>query len=412
MADRPRGNEPTGMRWDIPDAVAAAADLRPGDELWAEPTRNGVVVRSDSLRKVYVEATGRCNLQCAMCPRQAWAEGSGDMTGECFERLLSGLPAAQPERFTLAFGGFGEPTIHPRFLDMVERARQAQRRVELITNGTTMNPEFARDLAALGVAQVTVSVDGGSDEAYSSMRGIDRNAAMDAVARLREHARRGPHRMSVGIACVATRRTVGAVPALIASAQRLRLDFVSISNVVPHTREMADEALFTYAGQVSNMNPDTWRPRLTVGRFDLNESTRPLLDALLRQLPIVPPPALDRGEWHNRCRFARDGVVAVSWDGRVTPCLSLLYTHTEHLGGRDKTVRSFDVGHVERTPLQEVWREPEFRAFRARVREFDMSPCLACGGCGISETNEGDCFGTPFPACSECLWAQGIVLCP
>ena len=47
-----------------------------------------------------------------------------------------------------------------------------------------------------------------------------------------------------------------------------------------------------------------------------------------------------------------------------------------------------------------------------RVRAFDMSPCLSCGGCGISETNEGDCFATPFPACSECLWSQGIVLCP
>ena len=102
----------------------------------------------------------------------------------------------------------------------------------------------------------------------------------------------------------------------------------------------------------------------------------------------------------------------MSWDGRVTPCLSLLYTHNEHLGGRDKTVRSFDVGHVERTPLRDIWRDPPFRALRARLRDFDMSPCLSCGGCAISETNEGDCFGTPFPACSECLWAQGIVLCP
>ena len=124
------------MNWDIPVPIATAADLRSGDDLWAEPTQDGVVVRSDSLRKVYVEATGRCNLQCAMCPRQAWAAGSGDMTAACFDRLLSGLPAAPPDRFTLAFGGFGEPTVHPRFLDMVGRARQAQCRVELITNGT------------------------------------------------------------------------------------------------------------------------------------------------------------------------------------------------------------------------------------------------------------------------------------
>jgi MoaA/NifB/PqqE/SkfB family radical SAM enzyme len=244
------------MTWDVPASLATAADLRLDDELWAEPIRDGLVLRSDSLRKVYVEATGHCNVRCAMCQRQVWSADSGHMTAACFDQLLSGLPVAPLDRFTLAFGGFGEPTIHPQFLDMVGRARQAHLRVEIITNGTTITAQFAQDLAALGVAQVTVSVDGGNDEA------------------------------------------------------------------------------------------------------------------------------------------------------------SLLYTHTEHLGGRDKTVRSFDVGHVERTPLREIWRDPPFRALRARLREYDMSPCLACGGCFISETNEGDCFGTPFPACSECLWAQGIVLCP
>jgi MoaA/NifB/PqqE/SkfB family radical SAM enzyme len=400
------------MDWEIPDSIAATAGLRPGDDVWAEPTRDGLVLRADALRKVYVEATGCCNLQCAMCPRPSWAAASGYMTPDCFERLLTGMPGAGPDAVTLAFGGYGEPTIHPGFPDMVERARRAARRVEVITNGTTMTEDLASRLSSLGVAQVTVSIDGGDDPSFAAMRGADRGPVVDALARLRARSRHGRSRMSVGVACVATRKTVASLPALIATAQRLNLDFVSISNVVPHTRELADDALFTCAGQVSNMSPDTWRPRLSVSRFDFNDTTRPLLDALLLQLPTVPPPALDRGEWHNRCRFAREGVVAVSWDGRVTPCLSLLYTHTEHLGGRDKTVRSFDVGHVELTPLREIWRSPPFRAFRARVRQFDMSPCLTCGGCGISEANDGDCFGTPFPACSECLWAQGLVLCP
>jgi MoaA/NifB/PqqE/SkfB family radical SAM enzyme len=396
----------------VPSALAAHMGPVAGDELILEAVPDGVLITVDRLRKVYVEATGQCNLRCAMCPRQAWAASAGHMTEACFDKLLSGLPAAPPDALTLAFGGFGEPTMHPGFLEMIARARQAQRRVEVVTNGTAVTPQLAQALASLGVAQVTVSVDGGDDEAFAAMRGADRKPVLEGVALLREHARRGPHRMAIGLACVATRQTVASIPELIALAQRLSLDFVTISNVVPHTREMAALSLFTHAAQVSNMRPDTWRPRLSVGRFDLNDSTRTLLDALLRQLPVVPPPALDRGEWHNGCRFTRDGVVAVSWDGRVAPCLSLLYTHIEHLGGREKTVRAFDVGHVERTPLQSIWRDPEFRAFRARVREYDMSPCLSCGGCDISETNERDCFGTAFPVCSECLWAQGLVLCP
>jgi MoaA/NifB/PqqE/SkfB family radical SAM enzyme len=400
------------MTWEIPESLATASDLRPGDELWAEATRNGIVLRSDSLRKVYVEATGQCNLDCAMCPRDAWAATAGHMSDACFQRVLAGLAEGPLDGITLAFGGFGEPTLHPRFLGMVEDARRARCRVEVITNGTTVTSAMAEDLASLGVAQVTVSIDGGDDRAFSAMRGVDLGPVLEAVAALRVQARRGHGHMSIGVASVATRRTVESLPALIAMAQRSKLDFVSITNVVPHTRQLADDAVFEYAVQVSATNPENWRPRVTVGRFDVNAETRPLLDSLFRQSPVVPPPALDGGGWRNRCRFAREGIAAVSWDGRVAPCLSLLYTHNEYIGGRDKTVRAFEVGHVERAPLREIWREPAFRALRARLREFDLSPCLECGGCDISETNEADCFGTPFPACSECLWAQGIVLCP
>jgi MoaA/NifB/PqqE/SkfB family radical SAM enzyme len=396
----------------VPSPLAARFAGADADELVWEAIPNGVRLTVDRLRKVYVEASGRCNLQCAMCPRGAWADDSGDMSAGCFDKLLTGLPPTEPDEVTLAFGGFGEPTLHPRFLDMVEDARRAHCRVEIITNGTTITDAIAGELALLGVAQVTVSIDGGDERAFAVMRGTDLAPAVEALATLRVQARRGVGHMSVGVASVATRQSVESLPAVITMAQRLKLDFVSISNVVPHTRQLADQAVFEYAAQVSSASPENWRPHVSLGRFDVSAETRPLLDALFRQSPVVPPPALDAGGWRNRCRFAREGMVAVSWDGRVAPCLSLLYTHNEHLGGRDKTVRAFEVGDVERAPLREIWREPAFRALRARLREFDQAPCLECGGCDISETNEGDCFGTPFPACSECLWAQGIVLCP
>jgi MoaA/NifB/PqqE/SkfB family radical SAM enzyme len=244
------------------------------------------------------------------------------------------------------------------------------------------------------------------------MRGRAPDPIVAALAMLCDERRRAAARTAVGTACVLTRRNADALPALIDLADRLGVDFVSISNVVPHTAAMADEALWQRSGQYSSTRPSALRPRLIVGRFDAGDATRPLLDRLLRQAPTVPPPALDPGLWRNRCRFAQEGVLAVAWDGRVAPCLSLLYTHPEYIGGREKTVRAYEVGHVLRTPLREIWRDASYREFRRRVRVFDVSPCLSCGGCSISETNEADCFGTPFPACSECLWAQGLVLCP
>ena len=396
----------------VPDDVARAAGIRQGDDLLVEPAPGGLLVRSDSLRKVYVEITGRCNLTCTMCPRAAWDATTDDMSPACFEAVLRGLPSTGPGEVTLALGGFGEPTLHPHFLPMIAAARSAGHRIEVITNGTTLVPGLADDLLALGVAQVTVSLDGLDDGSYAAMRGRPAGAALAGLAALCDARRRAATRTSVGLAIVLTRRNAASLPALIDLADRLGVDAVTISNVVPHTAAMADDALWTRAGCYAMTAPATLRPRITTGRFDREDITRPLVERLLAQTPCLPPPVWDDGRWLGSCRFARDGMLAVSWDGRVAPCLSLLYTHPEFIGGREKTVCAFQVGDVRQSGLADIWRAAHYRAFRRRVREFDVSPCLECGGCPIVDTNETDCFGTPFPSCSECLWAQGMVLCP
>jgi len=103
---------------------------------------------------------------------------------------------------------------------------------------------------------------------------------------------------------------------------------------------------------------------------------------------------------------------AVSWDGRVSPYLSLLHEHTEHVNIQARRVYEHVVGHVNDQPLAAIWRDSTFRGFRRRLRAFDFPACFHCGGCPLTETNAEDCYGNPAPVCGECLWAQGIVLCP
>ena len=144
----------------------------------------------------------------------------------------------------------------------------------------------------------------------------------------------------------------------------------------------------------------------------LDDQSRPALAALLDHGPTWPPPGAAGGPQRNHCRFIHEGMLAVAWDGRVAPCLSLLHTHPEYVNGHWKTVRSYAVGHVDERPLAEIWRDTTYREFRRRVRDFDFPACFACGGCPDTDTNATDCYGSPFPSCGECLWAQGIVLCP
>jgi MoaA/NifB/PqqE/SkfB family radical SAM enzyme len=366
----------------------------------------------DAFRKVYVESTSHCNLDCPMCLRHGWEEPLGHMPLERFARVLEGLPEDARDPVTVAFGGFGEPLMHPSWRQLLAVTAARHVRAEIITNGSLVDGESAEAIIALGVSRVTVSVDGGDHAAYFRMRGVPRDAALGAVNYLlqaRLHTRRP---VAIGVAAVATRSSVGSLPALLEWASDLKLDFISISNVVPHTEEMAGEILWDRAGWASVFRPSAWRPQVSAGRFDTTDATRPLVAALAEGGLTYPSPFSDDVRWRNRCRFAHEGICAVAWDGRVAPCLSLLHSHREYVNGQARGIREFIVGHLDNQPLPAIWRSSGFQSFRQRVRTFDFPPCFHCGGCPLTETNEADCYANPAPVCGECPWAQGIVLCP
>jgi MoaA/NifB/PqqE/SkfB family radical SAM enzyme len=329
-----------------------------------------------------------------------------------FESLLEGLPARRQVPVTLAFGGFGEPLVHPAWVELLRRAATREARSEIITNGVLLDAAAAAAIVEAGVSQVTVSVDGGDAATYERMRGAVADGARDAVHHMLEARRRTRGPLAIGVAAVATRSSVGSLPSLLDWASDLKLDFVSISNLVPHTEGMSREVLWEHAGWASVFRAPSWRPQVRVGRFDMDDATRPLAAALSERGLTYPPPSLDNASWRNRCRFAWEGMCAVSWDGRVTPCLSLLHSHSEFVNGQARAVRECVLGRLDEQSIEAIWNGPAFRSFRQRLRVFDFPPCFHCGGCPFTETNGEDCYNNPAPVCGECLWAQGIVLCP
>jgi hypothetical protein len=56
----------------LPAVLLAGLGLAPADEIILERIGHRLVLASDTLRRVYVEATSLCNLSCASCIRNAW----------------------------------------------------------------------------------------------------------------------------------------------------------------------------------------------------------------------------------------------------------------------------------------------------------------------------------------------------
>jgi radical SAM protein with 4Fe4S-binding SPASM domain len=102
--------------------------------------------------------TRTCNLRCVHCYSDSLAMGyPGELTWEQMESVVSDLAAYQVPSLLLSGG---EPLVHPRFFDLVEKASSAGLKLTISTNGTLITPEKAALLKKAAVAYVGISLDG------------------------------------------------------------------------------------------------------------------------------------------------------------------------------------------------------------------------------------------------------------
>ncbi len=369
---------------------------------------------SHGLRKLYVEPTNRCNISCATCVRNAWAEPMGEVPLELYERLALEF-GGMPDLKCVQFGGYGEPLLHPDIARMVKHAHERGLRTELLTNGLLLSEDASEALCLSGLDAIILSLDGASPETYSRVRrGSDLPRVAENVRRASRiflRIRQTPP--EIGIVFVAMKSNFAEFGALRSLAGSLGASFVMVTNLLPHSREMADEILYGRDHPTAfEPHIGRWSPEISIPRMDFNEQTTgPLLDLLRNHsnVTLVRTPLYGS---HSHCPFVGEGRAGVSWEGAVSPCLALMHSYTCFVAGREKKIRRYAVGSLREQKLSEIWNDTAYVSFRDRVSRFDFPPCSDCGSCELAASNEEDCLGNAFPVCGDCLWARGVLLCP
>lgn len=349
------------------------------------------------LRKVYVEVTTSCNLRCRTCVRNVWSEPLGDMSDTTFEHLISQLEAF-PRLEEVAFGGYGEPFAHPNFVSYLEKVKALGLKVTISTNGTLLDEKLARELVALGVDNLFISLDGTESKTYEHIReGADLRTVLNNMELLnRVKAEREALFPRLGVEFVVLKHNVADLAGLSELARRLQIQRVIVTHVLPHTPEMAAEAVYAR---------DQVAPLPSAVGWPFRSG-----DWLL--WGIVELPRMNWGA-ERRCRFVTGKALVVGWDGGVSPCYALSHSYPYYIFGRRKMVTRYTFGNINETPLAEIWTAGNYVRFRAEVRRFNFPSCVDCNlrdTCDIAENNDG-CWGW-CPSCADCLWAQDIVRCP
>lgn len=99
------GDEPGHIT--LPSSLSRRYGLEPGQIMLLEKTASGLALHPlrPDVRKVYLEITTRCNLQCRTCVGNVWDEPMEDMDGATFERVVRGLKTL-PELDEVVVGGW------------------------------------------------------------------------------------------------------------------------------------------------------------------------------------------------------------------------------------------------------------------------------------------------------------------
>lgn len=150
------------------------------------PGRAGIRTMPESLS---VEPASICNLCCPECTL-----GGGRLTRN--SQLMSldtfcnaFLPIAK-WLVNCQFYWQGEPTLNPDLCQMISIAHSHNVFTNLSTNGQTLTPELCRNLVSSGLDQITVSVDGTTQDVYAKYRiGGSLQATIDGIGNLSEARR-------------------------------------------------------------------------------------------------------------------------------------------------------------------------------------------------------------------------------
>ena len=140
-----------------------------------------------SPRCIDVELTNACNYRCRFCPTgtNSVKRSKGFMTDETIDCLVENIKECQIP--AVRFIRWGEPTIHPKYLEVMRRVKKAGAMVHINTNGSLLTREAVEEMIDMKLDSIKISFQGADEGTYNEVRkGGDYQRLLESVKMLYE----------------------------------------------------------------------------------------------------------------------------------------------------------------------------------------------------------------------------------
>lgn len=343
------------------------------------------------LKKVYLEITDSCNLECEICYRHQWVQEPVDMKEDLWKNAVKQIQESKTIE-TVVLGGMGEPLVSPFFAKTVELLRDKQ--IWVTSNATMFREQLTADIVSK-INLFVVSVDGMENHMVKE-RGVVFNELLANIDHLNHLKEQNNNETSyLDIQFVASEKNIDEIFPLMDILAEKRVRNIIISHLLPQHPEQADDILYS--------------------RYDnreMKEKFHKIRNYSFRKgLRIIFPEVELKTE--RKCAFVNNDATYITSRGEVVPCYRLSHEGSEVVFGRQKTLKQYSFGNLNDRSLKEIWEDKEYVKFRKKIYNNHYPSCPDCDlvdGCSLIHDVDFDCHGES-PNCADCLWARKFVFC-
>ena len=344
---------------------------------------------------IVVELGTLCNLACRHCFLNTLREPRGYMDRKTFARIVDEIRRLGIRR--VVFTGFGEPTIHPDFLDFLKTLKEIGVEIVINTNGHTLR-DYAKHFVDLGIDEIAVSIDSFDNDRYREIRGSDLGnvlEGLDLVNKLRRE--RGAKNPTISVYMVLTKKNLVDLDAIPSFVSRYLISKVVVTNIVPLSEEMEREF-------ACYIDPEC---------IETVERARDELSRVFFSSYTSIEIASTRPRIERRCPYIHNQALFVRWDGGVAPCMFFAHRLRICLKSVERNVNPVILGSIDEG-LSKLWRSRSWIELRFRVFFNHLPSCLDCDlapYCEPTQSNDYDCWGNS-PTCAFCPYLHRLAVCP
>lgn len=321
---------------------------------------------------LFVELTNVCNFHCTFCPDEIMERKRGMMDFDEARRIFD-MIAKDRQRigplYPVKLHQMGEPTLHPKLVEIVSHAESQGVPIELNTNCSMLTPDLVDGLYQAGLTNFILSYQTPDEESFKTRKVINKKLTFDIyMEKVRMAVERKVALSASTYLEIDVMNTVGSSEIQIVNeesrASRVLLEWIAFARslerkyglpLTPHNMDSVQGGF-----RFLDHDEDT-------GRYTL----LPGVDLIWKRLHTwgnVIQPEEVRKTVDGYCPAPNEQFV-ILWDSRVTVCC------TDYEG-------RLSVGDIKKQTIEEIWNGPGWRHMREQMWNdvLEHETCRVCKG--------------------------------